>query len=237
MKLAKLPINRIKREGAPVAPARQESLRQYGQLLPISVVPSNGDFETLDGRRRLAETEANGDEEIEAIIFDEADEETNLLRSLALNMTRSSSPMIEAKKLKRLIDEFGWTQRRLAKTLVVSQGKISQYLKLIEFLIPHWQQELHFERISFTVARALCRMSAEAQEALTGQDVTEDLVNEQLRTFQVQAINLGDLGVPAHEPTYAADVFIPETQMQALAAGETIDVLWQGQRMRLVRAP
>lgn len=236
MKVEKLPIAKIKRSIGPQNANRQESLRNRGQLLPISVAANNGsgDYELLDGRRRIEDTLAIEGAEILAVVYEDLNEEERLLRALALNMTRSASPMIEAKRIKRLLTEFKWTQRRLAKELDITQGKISQYVTLLDKLIPFWQQQLELELITFTVARVLCRLSPQAQEALIGQDVTETSVNEYLRNYQARAVNLGDLGTPDEdEPVYASNVYISNQQMEAVVNGETIEVSWQGQAVRL----
>lgn len=238
MKVEKLPIAKIKRDTGPQNANRQESLRNRGQLLPISVAKNGSEvYELLDGRRRIEDTLALDGEEILAVVYEDLNEEEKLLRALALNMTRSASPMIEARRIKRLLTEFKWTQRRLAKELDITQGKISQYVALLDKLIPFWQQQLELELITFTVARVLCRLSPQAQEALIGQDVTEASVNGYLRNYQAQAVNLGDLGTPDQdEPVYASNVFISNLQMEAVINGETIEVSWQGRVIRLAMA-
>ena len=113
------------------------SITTYGQLKPIDVKPlDNGKYFVIDGNRRCraikkAKEEGLHDGKVKCIVVKENDEYDHL-RQLLSNLVRSPNPMLEAKAMKVLIDNYGYTAKDIQKILGLSPSQVSQRLGLLK---------------------------------------------------------------------------------------------------------
>ena len=120
------------------------SIQAHGVLEPILVrqVPELGQPTTyilIAGERRWQAARLAGLETIPAVIHD-VDEATAAELQLIENLKREDlDPLDEAAGYQRLLEFDGWSQRKLAERIGVSQGQISKRLQLLE--LPEAAQE------------------------------------------------------------------------------------------------
>ena len=94
-----------------------QSIRAVGVLQPIIVAPNGDRFTIIAGERRYRASRLAELEEIPAIVRD-WDEQTRLEAALIENLQRDDlNPIEEAMGVRRLMDEAGLTQEKVAERL------------------------------------------------------------------------------------------------------------------------
>lgn len=222
LQLLNVPIDLINDVPAPVAKARQLSLIELGQIEPIRLRPAtNGRYDIVDGRRRVAEMVANGEKNIKALV-EFLDDTQSALHALALNISRSHSPMVEARLLASLL-EHGHTQQGIAKKLGVTQGLISQRLGLLD-LIPELQSRLVLGTMTMSAARAARKLPTADQQRLALLDkITVKAAQEMLRGYQAEMVDLSAINIP-EIPAEPTTVLLTTAQFEALAQGKPVEI-------------
>jgi len=102
------------------------SIRLKGVLQPIVIRPSGNKYEVVIGSRRLAAARELRLPTIPAIIR-EMDDREALLESLTENLQRNNlEPREQGEAVNLLVNEFGFTQQRVARELGITQQRVSQ---------------------------------------------------------------------------------------------------------------
>ncbi|MBN9693288.1 MAG: ParB/RepB/Spo0J family partition protein [Verrucomicrobia bacterium] len=108
------------------------SIRQQGLLNPIIVEAVGGRFRILAGERRFAACRSLGWESVTCLVRT-VEEQSRLALQLIENMHRKDlSPLEEAQGLRRLMEEFGLSQRDLAQRIGRSTGSVNQILRILD---------------------------------------------------------------------------------------------------------
>ena len=126
----------------------------HGVLQPILVVERNGRYLIVAGERRWRASKLAGLKEIPCLV---ADFTNNQIKEISIieNLQRKDlTPIEEAKAIKSLIDEFGWTQDVVAERLGKSRPVISNTLRILN-LEPEVIQLIEEGKISAGHARSL----------------------------------------------------------------------------------
>lgn len=114
--------------------ALADSIAEKGILQPILVRPhpeKGGHFEIIAGERRWRAAQLAKLHEVPVIVRDLSDADA-LEIGLIENLQREDlTPIEEAEGLKRLMDEFGYTQEKLAKQVSRSRSQIANTLRLL----------------------------------------------------------------------------------------------------------
>ncbi len=152
------------------------SIKEHGILQPLLVRPilgEAGSYEIIAGERRWRAAQKAQIHEVPVIIQDFTDLEA-LEIALIENIQRSDlTPIEEAEGYKRLMDEFGHTQEKLAEALGKSRPHIANMMRLLK-LPDSVRKQVHGGDLSAGHARAL--LSAKDPEALA-QKVTKEGLN------------------------------------------------------------
>ncbi len=129
------------------------SIRQWGLLEPIGVMPTEDRYQLLYGERRLLAVQSLGWKTIRANVHT-ADAKQALIITLTENIQREQlNPLEEARAYRRLL-ETGLTQIELAKLIDKTQPYIANKLRLEK--LPHgvialselgWYTEAHLRQI------------------------------------------------------------------------------------------
>ena len=130
------------------------SIKVHGVLQPILVVERNGRYLIVAGERRWRASKLAGLKEIPCLV---ADFTNNQIKEISIieNLQRKDlTPIEEAKAIKSLIDEFGWTQDVVAERLGKSRPVISNTLRILN-LEPEVIQMIEEGKISAGHARSL----------------------------------------------------------------------------------
>ena len=108
------------------------SIKQNGILQPILVKPMGGDkYQIIAGERRWRAAKMVGLVNMPAIIKDMPEKEI-LEIALIENIQRENlSPLEEAESYKKLIDEYNYTQEKMAERVSKSRSHIANLLRLI----------------------------------------------------------------------------------------------------------
>ncbi|MBQ3284720.1 MAG: ParB/RepB/Spo0J family partition protein [Ruminococcus sp.] len=151
-----------------------QSISEHGVLQPILVRPMiYGGYQIVAGERRYRASRIAGLTEIPAIIRELSDSETMQI-ALIENLQRSDlTPLEEAKGYQTLIDEYGFSQEDVARTVGKSRSAVANTLRLIG--LPNEVKELLEEgKISAGHARALLIVEDDKAAAETAKKIVKD---------------------------------------------------------------
>ena len=110
----------------------EASIREYGVLQPLLVRPmSDGSYRIVAGERRWRAARAVGLTELPVVIKALSDAEAAAI-ALIENLQREDLNAIEeAEGIRRLMDEFGFTQEQTAEKLSKSRPAVANALRLL----------------------------------------------------------------------------------------------------------
>ncbi len=164
----------------------RDSIAQQGVLQPLLVRNVDGAYELVAGERRLRAARAANQTHVPVVVKDLTDEQV-LEVSIIENIQRANLNVLEeADAYFRLIDEFGYTQEKVARKIGKNRSTIANLLRL-RGLPDKIKQSLLADEISMGHARALLGGgSEENQLSLFDQVInrslsvrkTEQLVNQ-----------------------------------------------------------
>ncbi len=165
----------------------KDSVRQQGILQPLLVRNMDGGYELIAGERRLRAAKAAELTHVPVIVKDLTDEQV-LEVSIIENIQRQNLNVLEeAEAYARLIDEFGYTQEKVAGKIGKNRSTIANLLRL-RSLPDEIKESLLSEEISMGHARALLGSgSREIQLELFRQVVAKKLSVRQTEQLAKQA--------------------------------------------------
>lgn len=130
------------------------SIKVHGVLQPILVVERDGRFLIVAGERRWRASKLAGLKEIPCLVADFTNNEIKEISIIENLQRKDLTPIEEAKAIKELIDEFGWTQDVVAERLGKSRPVISNTLRILT-LQPEVIQMIEDGKLSAGHARSL----------------------------------------------------------------------------------
>ncbi|MEI6438064.1 MAG: ParB/RepB/Spo0J family partition protein [Candidatus Omnitrophota bacterium] len=108
------------------------SIKEKGLLQPIVVRKAAGGYEVVAGERRLRAARKLGLVKIPVVIRDVSDKEAMVL-ALVENVQREDlNPVERAETYRRLIDEFGYTQEEVARSIGKDRVTVANLLRLLK---------------------------------------------------------------------------------------------------------
>ncbi len=139
------------------------SIRAQGVMQPIVVRPvSHNRYEIIAGERRWRATQLAGLDKIPALVR-EVPDEAAVAMALIENIQRENlNPIEEAMALKRLQDEFQFTQQEVADAVGKSRTAVTNLMRLMG-LNGDVRKSLEHGDLEMGHARALLGLSGEAQ--------------------------------------------------------------------------
>ncbi|MEQ1569704.1 MAG: ParB/RepB/Spo0J family partition protein [Myxococcota bacterium] len=173
------------------------SIRTHGILSPLLVRKTDGHYVVIAGERRLRAAALAGLSEVPVVVR-EADAPSHQLElALVENLQRSDlDPIESARGFQRLLEEYGYTQDRVAGAVGKDRSTVANLVRLLK-LPAHVLDAVRDGRISAGHARALLPLAEEeslpkvlAQIVDNQLNVrqTERLANELSRVPTVQAV-------------------------------------------------
>ena len=168
-----------------------ESISQHGLLQPLLVRPLTlGGYQIVAGERRYRASRMAGLTEVPVIIKELTDTETMEI-ALIENLQREDlSPVEEALGYKALIDEHGFSQEEVAKSVGKSRPAVANSLRILGLdsitlkLPDNIMEYLKDGKISAGHARAL--LTLENEELMT--ELADEIVAKDLSVRQVEKI-------------------------------------------------
>jgi len=159
----------------------EQSIRELGVLVPIIVRPLAPDgaaarptYELIAGERRWRASAAARLETIPAIVR-EADDRTSMELAVVENLQRQDlDPLEEAMGFSHLLEDYGFTQERLAERIGKSRPAVANALRLLALSDP-LKALLRGGAISVGHARSLLGIDEREREAVAARIVREGL--------------------------------------------------------------
>lgn len=147
-----------------------ESIREHGLLQPLVVRSRDAHWEIVAGERRWRALMLLERRAAPAIVRDFSDEQM-LLVALVENLQREAlSALEEARSYQQLADEFGLTQRDIARRVGKDRSTVANALRLLT--LPISVQELvHSGKLSAGHARAILGAREEAAQLMLAKRV------------------------------------------------------------------
>ena len=131
-----------------------DSIKVHGVLQPILVVNKNGRYLIVAGERRWRASKLAGLKEIPCVVEKFTDTEIKEI-SIIENLQREDlTPIEEARAIKSLMDEFGWSQEIIAERLGKSRPAIANIVRLLQ-LQPEVIKMIEDGKLSAGHARSL----------------------------------------------------------------------------------
>lgn len=130
------------------------SIKVHGVLQPILVVERDGRYLIVAGERRWRASKLAGLKEVPCLVADFTNNEIKEISIIENLQRKDLTPIEEAKAIKELIDEFGWTQDVVAERLGKSRPVISNTLRILT-LQPEVIQMIEDGKLSAGHARSL----------------------------------------------------------------------------------
>ena len=185
---------------------------------PVLVTEIPNGYQLVAGERRVRAARAAGLERIPAVVRQLADEQ-QLELALVENIQRADlNPLESAHAYQQLIDEFGFTQDRIARRTGRARSTIANTLRLLE-LDPAVQVAVVDGTISEGHARALGGLAAEHQRRLLPTVVAQALsvrqTEELVRRIREPKVRPGT-GAPPHGPLFQERERVEEDLRRAL---------------------
>ena len=163
------------------------SIRAVGVLQPIIVAPAGERFTIIAGERRYRASRLAELSEIPAIVRD-WDSQKRLEAALIENLQRDDlNPVEEAMGVRRLMDEAGLTQERVAERLGKSRPAVANLLRLLN-LPDSVKQLLASGKLSAGHARALVTVDPRRQVQLANLTVQQGWSVRQLERICAQPV-------------------------------------------------
>lgn len=170
------------------------SIRENGLLQPLVVrpvpadAPAGAEWELVAGERRWRAVRRLGWTEVPVIVR-EIDDRALLVLAIVENVQRSDlTPMEEAEAYRKLIDDFGYTQKEVAESVGRDRSTVANLLRLLQ-LPATVQMMVTAGELSMGHARALLGVSdpralAEMARRAAREGLSVRAVEEQVRRRQ-----------------------------------------------------
>lgn len=160
-----------------------ESIKNFGVVQPLTVRKREDWYELIAGERRLRATKLLGYNEIPAIVRKYNDQEMAEI-ALVENLQRKDLDFLEeAQAYKKLIDEFGFTQRELAEKIGKSQSTVANKLRILNLptdVCNYFSSPLITERH----ARALLKLEKKEEQV----EVVKKIIKEELTVKETEKL-------------------------------------------------
>lgn len=131
-----------------------ESIKTYGVIQPILVVPKKDRYMIVAGERRFRASKLAGLKKIPAVIREYTPQQVQEI-SLLENIQREDlNPIETAKAMKELLSNYGWTQEELADRLGKSRPVVANFIRLLS-LCPEVVAMIESGKLSAGHARSL----------------------------------------------------------------------------------
>lgn len=163
----RLPISSIKipeqwnREGPGKLDTLTESLKTHGQIVAITVRPGEkpGEYELVDGRRRILAMQEAGIKDAVATIVESADSTDAYAKSFVANMHRLQHNPMEISDVFATLNET-LKNKEIARLCGVAESTVSQHLSIRKLPVK-FLNALKKGQLLMTEARELCRLDVE----------------------------------------------------------------------------
>lgn len=188
-----------------------KSIRTHGVLQPILVRPMlHGGYQIVAGERRYRASRLAGLTEMPAIVRELTDSETMQIALIENLQRRDLTPLEEAEGYRTLIEEFGFSQEDVARTVGKSRSAVANTLRLLN--LPDGVKELVDNgKLSAGHARALLALEDDAKIPETAKRMADSGMSVREAEKLVKSLNAEKK--PAKKSTSKAPVIYKECEL------------------------
>lgn len=159
------------------------SILEHGLMQPITVRMIGSSYELIAGERRLKASKLAGLTEIPAVIVEVTTKDSAVL-ALIENLQRENLNFLEeSEAYKVVMQDYGYTQQELAKTLGKNQSTVANKLRLLK-LSPQIKKKLIEYNLTERHARALLKLPSEEYQL----DVLEKINKQELNVKKTEQL-------------------------------------------------
>ena len=151
------------------------SIKEHGLMQPITVRSIGTSYELIAGERRLKASKLAGFTQIAAVIAEVTTKDSAVL-ALIENLQRENLNFLEeSEAYEAIMQDYGYTQQELAKTMGKNQSTVANKLRLLK--LPASVKKILVEKgLTERHARALLRLpSEELQNEILEKIIKNDL--------------------------------------------------------------
>lgn len=164
-----------------------ESIKLHGLIQPIVVNQMPDGYMIIAGERRYRASKICGLKEIDAIIKNYTNKQIAEI-SIIENLQREDlNPVEVAKGIKKLMDEYGLTQEKVAERLGKSRSAIANSLRILS-LYPEVLELVEKGKVSFGHAKILVAVTDYALQLMLAKKIAKDKLTVRDLEKEVDAI-------------------------------------------------
>lgn len=179
-----------------------DSIRQHGILQPMLLRPVGGVYQIVAGERRWRAAQLAGIDTVPAIVR-EFDDRLAAEISLVENLQREDLNSVEeARALRRLMDEFEYTQEQLGERIGKSRSHVANTLRILQ-LPDEILTMLEKGQLTAGHARTLVGMEQAKQlrlaRRIAGEQLSVREAEKEVRKRKLRAVGVGNMELEARE--------------------------------------
>ncbi|MHC1749248.1 MAG: nucleoid occlusion protein [Cellulosilyticaceae bacterium] len=203
-----------------------KSILEHGLMQPITVRIIGNSYELIAGERRLKASKLAGLTEIPAVIVEVTTKDSAVL-ALIENLQRENLNFLEeSEAYLAVMQDYGYTQQELAKTLGKNQSTVANKLRLLK-LSPEIKKKIIEYNLTERHARALLRLpdekiQLEVVDKIGKQDLnvkkTEQLIEQIL-------VDLAQKKVEEHKAGQKFKPFIRDIRLFTNTITQAVDII------------
>lgn len=150
-----------------------ESIRIHGLIQPIVVNEMPDGYMIIAGERRFRACKLCGLKEIDAVVKNYSNKQIAEIAIIENLQREDLNPVEVAKGIKKLMDEYGLTQEKVAERLGKSRSAIANSLRILT-LYPEVIELIEKGKISFGHAKILAAITDYATQLILAKKIAKD---------------------------------------------------------------
>lgn len=164
-----------------------ESIRVHGLIQPIIVNQTTDGYMIIAGERRFRACKLCGLQEIDAIVKNYSEKQVAEIAIIENLQREDLNPVEVAKGIKRLMDEYGLTQEKVAERLGKARSVIANSIRILS-LYPEVLDLVEKKKISFGHAKILVSVDDYATQVLLAKKIAKDKLTVRDLEKEVESI-------------------------------------------------
>lgn len=212
-------------------PALEElatSILEHGLMQPITVRMIGNSYELIAGERRLKASKIAGLAEIPAVIVEVTTKDSAVL-ALIENLQRENLNFLEESEAYQIVmQDYGYTQQELAKTLGKNQSTVANKLRLLK-LSPQIKKKIIEYNLTERHARALLKLPTEEYQV----DVLEKINKQELNVKKTEQlieqilVSLTEVKVDEKKNNQKFRAFVRDIRLFTNTITQAVDMIQQ----------
>lgn len=107
------------------------SIKRYGVIQPIIVMPKDGYYQIVAGERRWRAAKKAGLTEMPCLVRTKTEQENREIALIENIQRENLNPIEKARGLRRLLDDYGLSQQQLADKLGMSRSGLTNNIRIL----------------------------------------------------------------------------------------------------------